>query len=110
MIRINVDGGLQEGEVGYETQQRLVAVFQEALQLHERKSAGYGNAWWEQGSMGNLARVLSKAARLKNMLWRDMPLADSSESVTDTALDLINLGGFFIMNTRDGNRWGHGRG
>ena len=79
--------------------------FQECLNLVLEKSEGYGNAWQEQGWMGNTARVLSKAARLKNMLWRDKTI-HAREPVEETLRDLVNLAVFTLYNMRLGNRWG----
>lgn len=74
------------------------------------KSQDYGNAWVAQGYMGNLARVLSKEARLKNMLWRDDPdryhRDEHGESVQDTLYDLGALAAFLVANLEKDNRWG----
>jgi hypothetical protein len=86
------------------------------LALLKTKQA-YGNAWQEQGYMGNLARIQSKTSRLKNMLWRDdgpdMSVAmdgsdkdPAAETVLDTLLDLSALCAMAIANIEDGNRWG----
>jgi hypothetical protein len=64
--------------------------------------------------MGNLARIMSKVARLRTMLWCDPdgdgpPVAAEAldvEAVRDTLLDLINLSGFMLLNWEGGNRWG----
>lgn len=78
-----------------------------ALGTIAAKNADYGGAWQAQGWMGNLARIMSKTARLKNMLWRDDPgLRNSDEPVTDTLVDLINLCVFALLNMRRSNRWG----
>lgn len=93
------------------------AFSEEVRQLIVDKSAGYGNAWQEQGYMGNLARVLSKASRIKNLAWRDNSLDDSVamdgsdvdpnfESVEDTLKDSAALCAFFVANLREGRRWG----
>ena len=77
-----------------------------------KKSAAYGNAWERQGYMGNLARVLSKAARLENMVWQDYTPENEGqeepggESVLDTLQDLAALTAFFVANLDGGNRWG----
>lgn len=77
-----------------------------------RKSAGYGNAWERQGYMGNLSRVLSKSARLENMMWRDPGDEEFGtgtaldESVLDTLWDLGALCAFTVANIEEGNRWG----
>lgn len=106
-MKVIIDqGSLQEGEQGYETQQRLLEIFSACLELQNRKAQTYGSAFRSQGYMGNVARVLSKVARLKKMLWRDFQVEDSEESVMDTALDLINLAAFFIINYTDRNKWG----
>jgi hypothetical protein len=90
------------------TYQAVAQVFQEALRLVEKKTPGYGRAWQEQGWMGNLARIMSKSSRLKNMLWRGrLTQFDSAEETTeDTALDMMNLLAFFLINKRIGNEWG----
>lgn len=82
------------------------ALFVEAIRLYRRKSQDYGQAWRSQGYLGNVARVLSKSARLKNMLWREDPLRGSGESIEDTLLDLINISAFAVINFRENNRWG----
>lgn len=106
-MRVIIDqGALQEGEEGYATQQRLLEIFSACLELQNRKAQTYGSAFRSQGYMGNVARVLSKVARLKKMLWRDFQVSDAEESVLDTALDLINLAAFFIINYNDKNKWG----
>lgn len=86
------------------------------LALLKKKDAAYGNAWQEQGYMGNLARIQSKVSRLKNILWRDDPEAgrvdpeeevhDQYESVVDTLLDLSALCALALANLEEGNRWG----
>lgn len=94
---------------GYGTVAVAAAVFEDALNLIARKSVGYGDAWKEQGWMGNLARVMSKTRRLRNMLWRNVseniPVDD--ESVEDNAMDLINLLAFLMINRRLDNKWGN---
>ena len=81
-------------------------VIAEALSLYRQKNRDYSDAWRRQGWAGNVARVLSKAARLKNMLWRDQPQMGTEETVEDTLLDMINLCAFTIINIRENNRWG----
>jgi hypothetical protein len=63
--------------------------------------------------MGNLARIMSKTARLQNMLWSDQQYPISAdgrgqeeESVMDTLKDLMALAAFMGANIEDGNRWG----
>jgi hypothetical protein len=104
---IKIINGLEPGMEGFETQQRLAAIFEKCLDLQVRKASTYGDAFRSQGYMGNVARVLSKASRLKKMVWRDWPIEDSEEPVMDTVHDLINLAGFFIINYSDRNKWGH---
>lgn len=80
-----------------------------AFELANIKDKAYGEAWRRQGYMGNLARVMSKSERLRNMLWCDVmdrPEA-AYESTEDTLLDLINLAGFMLVNLKEGNRWGN---
>lgn len=87
--------------------------FQGCVELARTKDKSYGGAWRRQGYMGNLSRILSKAARLENMAWSDNPdlgengiLAESEESLEDTLKDLANLASFMYANMREGNRWG----
>lgn len=72
-----------------------------------RKSQGYGNAWQEQGYMGSVARILSKAARIKNLVWRE-PNIDfkEEESAQDTLVDLAALCAFATANMEESNQWG----
>jgi hypothetical protein len=91
---------------GSDTSFGLMNLFIQCVNLQKKKGSTYGEAWRGQGYMGNVARVLSKASRLKNMLWRDMEIASSEESVTDTAQDMINLLAFFLINKIEGNKWG----
>lgn len=85
---------------------QLATVFDQALQLADSKDRTYGRAWSKQGWMGNFARLQSKMSRLRNMIWRDTPVEDGNETVTDTALDFVNIAGFFIINRSEENRWG----
>lgn len=103
--------------------QGLATFFDEALRLAIDKNDHYGDAWRAQGWMGNLARVQSKVARLKNMLWRDELVGEQpetmaaqfaedhaadmfEETVRDTLLDLANLCGMMAANMGEGNKWG----
>lgn len=91
------------------TVQGVAAYFEECTDLVRIKNPEYGEAWRAQGYMGNLSRVLSKAARLKAMLWRDEgddPPDKPTESIQDTLRDLANLTAFMHQNFEDGNRWG----
>lgn len=76
------------------------------LQLVLKKNVSYGDAWRRQGWMGNLGRILSKSARLQNMLWGDLNFRDDKEPVEETARDLIALCIFFLLNRGQQNRWG----
>jgi hypothetical protein len=89
----------------------------DAVQALLKTKQAYGNAWREQGYMGNLARIMSKASRLRNMLWRDgtwvgtggEESAEEKESAVDTLLDLSALCALMAANLEDENRWGHDR-
>jgi hypothetical protein len=92
----------------------FTAYCEAVTELVRRKDAAYGGAWQKQGYMGNLARILSKAERLKNMCWTDdnpaeFPIEGHDESVLDTLKDLMALCAFMGANIEDGNRWGHGK-
>lgn len=91
---------------GYSTLKALAEEYKMAFELAKEKNAAYGSAWREQGYMGNLARILSKAARLKNMMWRDSASMYADEPPTDTARDLLNLTAFFLINLCNRNKWG----
>ena len=84
----------------------LVRLFERCLNLVLEKNERYGNAWQAQGWYGNLSRILSKAARLKAMLWREHEKPGMNETVEDTALDLINLTSFFLLNRATDNKFG----
>lgn len=92
--------------VGASEAEAFANVLARAFDLYVRKNAQYGSAWREQGYMGSLARILSKAARLKNMQWTDTPHEHSDESVEDNVTDLLNLCVFFLLNRQQHNRWG----
>lgn len=84
-------------------------VFDEALQLFERKNADYGDSWRHHGWKGNLGRILEKADRLQRLHWHG---SDLTPSVTDetgrqTALDMINTLAFFVVNWDNGKQWGN---
>lgn len=95
-------------EEGWHTLLTATEVLAGALATMKAKDRLYGGAWREQGWMGNLARVMSKAARLRKMLWRDCPLEDANEPIQDTIQDMINLLVFLTLNRQGGNRWGRG--
>lgn len=81
------------------------------LELLKKKDAAYGDAWVQQGYMGNLARIFSKASRVKNLMWSDQSdhtswTEEGQESVLDTLYDLSALCAFAIVNIEEGNRWG----
>jgi hypothetical protein len=76
--------------------------------LAAEKDALYGGAWQRQGYMGNMARVLSKIERLREMVWRDGELSEGTtdETIIDTLRDLSNIAAFMAENINNGNRWG----
>lgn len=84
------------------------AAYAEAVQaLVRAKDQAYGGAWRKQGYMGNLARIMSKTARLEAMLWSDNAIPEAvDEAVTDTLKDLMALAAFMAANIEDGNQWG----
>ena len=99
-----------QGSTLHTTLTMMTEVFEECLNLVARKSMGYGQAWREQGWMGNAARIMSKGARLKGLIWRETPQVMEQaayESIEDTAMDSINLNAFFLVNRRTSNKWGN---
>lgn len=98
-------------ESGSEAAIAFVAHSEATLSLVRAKDAAYGGAWSKQGYMGNLARIMSKTARLESMLWKDDPsngigVSVGDESVLDTLHDLMALAAFMASNFEEGNRWG----
>jgi len=86
----------------------FVYVLEGCLNTYVAKDRAYGAAWRAQGWMGNLARIMSKTARLKEMLWRgDRIMEAGGESVRDTLQDLINLAVFMTLNLGQENEWGY---
>lgn len=105
--------GLPLNEIGGRTAQErtvlaLAAVFEQTLQVAWRKAAGYGMAWQRQGYMGNLARIFSKADRLRELMWNDKALEfpPDGESTRDTLEDLVSIVAFAVINLAAENRWG----
>jgi hypothetical protein len=94
---------------GYSGLEAFVHVLEGATNLFWNKNRLYGDAWRSQGYMGNLARIMSKVSRLKNMLWGDEEMNDAKEPVEDTFYDMINLSVFSLLNRGQGNRWGNDR-
>jgi len=110
-VRVQLTGLPPEmqGSPLHKTLVMMTEVFEDCLNLVAEKSVGYGNAWQEQGWMGNAARIMSKAARLKSMVWRDelrRGFYATDESIEDTVLDTVNLSLFFLLNRRLSNKWG----
>lgn len=105
------------------TTAQVVALFHDAaLRLAVAKDQTYRRAWVEQGYMGNVGRILSKASRLRALVWRDEDQMaeggsaeggspeEHEESLRDTLLDMANLCAFAAHNMAQGNRWGGDRG
>ncbi len=88
---------------------QLIQQYGRALAIALQRNRFYDDSWRKQGWMGNLNRILTKADRLRAMLWREAPMQDSSEPVEDTYLDLINLAAMANINHREGNTWGPDR-
>lgn len=112
LIMVRDDGTpieLDHSVEGSGTTAQMLEIFTDCIVLQNRKAKTYGEAYRSQGYMGNLARVLSKVARIKNMLWKDFgdQFEDGDESTKDTMLDLINITCFFLINRRDHNKWGN---
>lgn len=93
---------------GSKEAETVAHVFIKAFDLYQRKRITYGKAWREQGYMGQTARILSKASRLKNMVWREQPFDNTEETVDDTVIDIINLCVFWLLNRGQQNKWGRG--
>jgi hypothetical protein len=92
-----------------DTHERATRVLDDAMRLLSQKNSTYQDAWKEQGWRGNLARIMSKVARLRNMLWRSQVtlMNGDKEHPRDTLLDVINCCVFAILNIDDGREWGH---
>jgi hypothetical protein len=88
------------------TDEELAGFFELVRLKVQQKEQAYAGAWREQGWRGNVARVLSKAKRLKNMLWRTNTMDNSEEPVNDTLIDLVALAAFTWINRQKNNEWG----
>lgn len=92
------------------TETMVANFFRDVEKLVALKDAHYGAAWRRQGYMGNLARILAKADRLRNMAWRDeqqnLAELDGEETACDTVRDMAALCAMFEANLLNGNRWG----
>lgn len=97
-----------ESVEGYRLIEEVVKEMEACLNLLFEKDKDYQGAWREQGYMGQTARILSKASRLKNMLWRMHSRESASEPLQDTVRDLANLCFLWLLNRKHGNTWGRG--
>jgi len=90
------------------SQARVEEVFAEAARLFASKNLHYGDSWRDQGWRGNVSRVLEKAKRVRNMVWRggNILLNGTKEHPRETMLDMINTLAFAIINMDDGVEWG----
>lgn len=101
--------GAAGGTEGNEEARIVADEFIRVYDLYVKKNQTYRGAWRQQGWMGNLGRILSKASRMRAMMWRDNAFAvtlEEEESAEDNAMDIINLCVFFLINGRTGNKWG----
>lgn len=97
----------EKAAIGVGTADRLVHMWNQQLTLFLDKNSLYKDAWREQGWRGNVARILSKASRIKHMLWGSMMTwQDADEPVEDTLRDLSLLCMFALMNREQRNEWG----
>lgn len=97
----------EKATIGYGTAVNVFLVLSKVFDTILAKNISYGDAWRSQGWMGNLARIMSKTSRLKNMLWQPFNTTDAKEPVEDTAADLIAILAFFLINYTEENRWGN---
>lgn len=70
--------------------QRLGELTVECLALLKAKNADYGNSWRRYGAKGVLVRLGDKVERLRTLLWLKQDAQVRTESIRDTARDLIN--------------------
>lgn len=91
------------------TTQRMSRVLDEAVRLVSEKNTTYEDAWREHGWRGSLGKVLTKASRLRNMLWRpnNSLLNGEKETPREICLDMINHLVFMVLNMDEGREWGH---
>lgn len=106
-LKLEVPGNF-EATQGSRTIVGATEIFAGALGTIIAKDRLYGGAWRDQGWMGNLARIMSKTARLRSMLWRDAQISSADEPVRDTLQDMINLCVFMLLNMQRANKWGRG--
>lgn len=109
-LRVTAEQGGKEvpGEQteGFSFVEAFVHQMENCLNLMWQKEQAYRGAWREQGYMGQTARLLSKASRLKNMLWTSHPFEMGEEVTQDTVEDMVNLGIFWLLNKGQRNPWG----
>lgn len=96
----------EQATIGASTADVLVSMWNEQLQLFLRKNSFYRDSWRGQGWRGNVARILSKADRIRAMCWGSLPLQDSKEPVEDTLRDMSLLCMFATINRHMDNEWG----
>lgn len=90
------------------SQARVEEIYAEAARLFASKNVNYGDSWREQGWRGNVSRILEKAKRIRNMVWRQSVLLNgSSEHPRETLMDMMNTCAFAIINMDDNVEWGH---
>lgn len=92
-----------------DSRQGVWDVFAKAMELYDKKNADYGDAWQRDGWRGNLPRLLQKAERVRNLLWRSDPRtpAVGDEQAVDTLLDMLNSIAFTIINLVEEREWGN---
>jgi hypothetical protein len=91
-----------------DSRQQVWDVFAKAMELYDKKNEDYGDAWQRDGWRGNLPRLLQKAERVRNLLWRADPRtpAVGDEQAVETLLDMLNSIAFTVINLVEEREWG----
>lgn len=90
----------QEAEDAREGDLTVRLVFTHALNIYEDRENKYGQAWRSRGWRGNVADILRKASRVKNVFWTGKGSDD-----LDDLYDLMVYCAFAIINLQDGREW-----
>lgn len=72
-----------------------------AFEIYLARNGKYKGLWKTMGWKDSVHHILSKAARIKRMMWEGDDVDD-----VDSIVDLINYCCFALINIEDGNKTG----
>ena len=76
---------------------KLHQILEEAFELRKRKDADYGSSWKRHGDVGLVVRLSDKIERLNSLVFDKKLSQVKSESVRDTAIDVINYAAMLAL-------------